>query len=356
MQDRIKIGIVGGGFSREFAFDVHPGCEVVAVAEWDSQRRQQMRDRYRCDVTYETLEELLQDRNMHAVCLFTPAPEHARHSIAALKAGKHVLCAVPAAFTLEECQQLLDTVRATGQIYMMAETNYYRQEPMLVREWYREGRFGEVFYTECEYWHEHLDRLMFHADGTPTWRYGLPPMHYPTHCVAFLTGITGERLTRVQCVGWSDESEILKNNVYGNPFWNEIGFFQTDRGHCSRMLVGWHVGHPEVERATWYGSAMSFIMRSPMGQPSACSVSLQKETVEVPNFHERLPEALRRDTGHSGAPMHLTHEFVSALQEERRPTVDIYEALAYTAPGIVAHRSALNEGEVLPIPDFGRAD
>src|SRR5690348_7931429 len=103
MARKVRICLVGGGFSREFAFDLHPDCQVVAVAELDPQRRQQMQDRYRCEAAYASLEDALRDGNVEAVGLFTPAPDHARHSIAALKAGKHVLCAVPAAFTLEEC-------------------------------------------------------------------------------------------------------------------------------------------------------------------------------------------------------------------------------------------------------------
>jgi hypothetical protein len=68
-----------------------------------------------------------------------------------------------------------------------------------------------------------------------------------------------------------------------------------------------------------------------------------------------LPEPLRHDTGHQGSHTFLTHEFIDALKHERRPTVDIYEALAYTVPGIIAHESALRGGERLKIPQFGSA-
>src|SRR5579884_927727 len=106
MERRVKMGLVGGGFGCAFQFGVHPGCKVVAVADLRPDRREALRNYYRCDTVYHTLEELLRDPNMEAVGLFTPAPLHARHSIAALKAGKHVLSAVPAAFKLEECQLL----------------------------------------------------------------------------------------------------------------------------------------------------------------------------------------------------------------------------------------------------------
>ena len=56
--------------------------------------------------------------------------------------------------------------------------------------------------------------------------------------------------------------------------------------------------------------------------------------------------------GHGGSHGHLAHEFVSAILEDRQPLVDIYEALAMTVPGIVAHQSALKDGERLKIPQY----
>jgi hypothetical protein len=51
----------------------------------------------------------------------------------------------------------------------------------------------------------------------------------------------------------------------------------------------------------------------------------------------------------------LTHEFVRAIVEDRHAAVDIWEAIAYTLPGIVAHQSALKGGERMKIRDYGRA-
>jgi hypothetical protein len=48
------------------------------------------------------------------------------------------------------------------------------------------------------------------------------------------------------------------------------------------------------------------------------------------------------------------HEFVSAILENREPLVNIYEALAMTVPGIVAHQSALKDGERLKVPQYER--
>jgi len=351
---RIRIGVAGGEFGAQFFWHVHPRSTVTAVADLRPERRDLLRRTYRCDRLHDSLESLVRDREVDAVAVFTPAPLHARHAILALRAGKHVVSAVPAAMTLDECQALIDTVQQTGLTYMMAETSVYRPEAMAARQWHAQGRFGEIFYTEAEYWHERLDDL-FHDSHGRTWRYGFPPMHYPTHATAFPLRVTGERLVEVRCIGWGDDSPVLQDNAYGNPFWNEVAFFTTDRGHASRIAVGWHLGHPEVERATWYGSRMCFAMPNGLGGPAAISESRDVSHPPLPDFQAALPPPLRLPSGHGGSHVFLTHEFVSALVEERRPAIDIHEAVAYTAPGIVAHQSALRDGEVLRIPSFARA-
>jgi hypothetical protein len=67
---------------------------------------------------------------------------------------------------------------------------------------------------------------------------------------------------------------------------------------------------------------------------------------------DMLPPALRHDSGHEGSHCFITHEFVDSIIKQRKPAVDIHEALAYTAPGIVAHQSALQGGVSLKIPSF----
>jgi len=66
--------------------------------------------------------------DVDVIGVFTPAPLHVRHAVAALEAGKHVLSAVPAAMTLDECRLLMDTVKRTGLKYLIAEPSYYYQE------------------------------------------------------------------------------------------------------------------------------------------------------------------------------------------------------------------------------------
>jgi len=62
---------------------------------------------------------------------------------------------------------------------------------------------------------------------------------------------------------------------------------------------------------------------------------------------------MRVPGGHGGSQTFLTHEFISSIVEDPWPTVNVYEAIAYTLPGITAHRSALHDGEPMKIRDYG---
>ena len=116
---QLRIGVVGGGFGSAFFWHEHPGCTVTAVSDLRADRRHILRERYRTDNVYEEFHPMLKDRRVDAVAIWTGAPDHAQHCIDALNAGKHVVCAVPAAMSLEDCQRLVDTVKRTGLTYML---------------------------------------------------------------------------------------------------------------------------------------------------------------------------------------------------------------------------------------------
>jgi len=357
---KIRMGVVGGGFGSAFYWHLHPQCVVGAVSDLRPERLKHLQETYHCDKGYPSLADLLKDKSIDAVAIFTEAPNHVPHVVQVLNSGKHCICAVPAAMTLEECHTLIDTVKKTGLTYMMAETSYYRQEIITARRMFQAGEFGDLFESEAEYHHDGLHTLFWEngkPDGKRTWRYGFPPMHYPTHSTAMLIGVTGERLSQVMCVGWGDDDPILKDNVYKNPFWSGTAFYKTDRNHACRIAVYWKVAAGGTERAKWYGSKKSFFMPEPNGLGAIISESGDKiQQFDQPLYWKtELPEPLRIDSGHGGSHTFLTHEFIDALIHNRRPTVDVYEAVAYTAPGIVAHQSALKGGEVMKVPDFGHA-
>ncbi len=352
---KIRVGIVGGGFGASFQWHEDPNCVVHAVSDLRTDRRERLMKVYRCKKSYESLEKLILDKDIEAVAVFTGAPDHARHVLMVLNAGKHVISAVPACLTVEDAYQMKELKEKTGLKYMMAETSYYRQHCIAARKLYQDGAFGDLFYSEVEYYHPGIgaerDGLSWY-NGKKTWRHGLPPMFYPTHSTGLLTGVTGEHFTEVSCLGWADPDQpAWKKNVYDNPFGSCMALMKTDRGHMCRCGVFWE-GTAHGERAQWFGTKMTYYMPSSGGQPFRLQGKGAPTWSRLPNFYHMLPKAMRHSSGHGGSHTFLTHEFIAALVEDREPTVNIYEALAMTVPGLIAHQSALKGGEQLKVPQF----
>lgn len=211
---KIRIGIVGGGFGTSFQWHEHPDCIVEAVSDLREDRRQKLMDTYKCSKSYPSLEELVKDKNIDAVGVFTDGPLHVQHVVECMKHGKHAISAVPACWgTIELAEELYEIVNRTGLTYMMAETSHFQQKTISARKFYKENKFGEIYYCESEYQHDGCEILGV-IDGKRTWRYGVAPMHYPTHCTAHLISVTGERLVEVNSTGWGDDDQVLKDNIY----------------------------------------------------------------------------------------------------------------------------------------------
>ena len=365
---KIRVGVVGGRFGLGFHFDKHPNVTVEAVSDLIPERRQKLMDTYKCQKSYESLEILLRDPKIEAVALFTPVPDHAQHVMQSLNAGKHVLCAVPAVTTLDEAHQVQETVKRTGLTYMMAETSFYRPQVLSAKKFYKEGLFGNIFSSASVYYHPGLEALWFEKGGKPTWRHGLPPMLYPTHVTAYLVSVTGERLVTVSCNGWGDGSRFLKNNPYNNPFWNESASFRTSKGNTFFGEVCWKGALVGTERGEWHGDKMSYYQEykglgdhrvfagETMGTDDAGFKVAKPKMEDYPTVEwhktDLLPEAMRIKTGHGNSHCFITHEFIDSIINNREPKVNIREALAYTVPGIIAHESAMKDGEQLKIPSF----
>ncbi len=349
---KIRVGIAGYGYCRFgalFGFQDHPNVIVGAVTDLIPDRCRELAKECRCDKTYASCEEMIRDDSIEAVFIATDAPSHARLAIAALKAGKHVASAVPAVFgSLEDAEQLFKTVKTTGRKYMMFETSVFREDLYSMSQMYKEGDLGKVIYSEGEYWHYFSEALPSYDDrkrevNLTGWREGLPPQWYPTHSNAYYVGVTGGSFTEVSCMGMPSILKHLQpaNNRYRNPFGTEIALFRTSEGGMSRMAVSWdtpgesgEMGRIRTQKGTFYtefegeaGKTVPLIRRPP------------------------LPPGVEAG-GHGGSHGYLMCEFVQAILEDRDPLVDIRQALNMTVSGIIAHKSALKDGELLKIPQY----
>ena len=122
-----------------------------------------------------------------------------------------------------------------------------------------------------------------------------------------------------------------ENNAYRNPFGSEVALFRTSEGGMSRMAVSWDIVVAGGERGRVYGQ------------------KYEKGTVNT--SRPPLPAGVGAGA-HGGSHGYLMSEFVDAILRNRKPWVDVAQALNMTVAGIVAHQSALRDGELLKIPQY----
>ena len=341
---KVKVGIAGYGLCRfggAFFYQNHPNVEVVAATDLDPGRCAGLARAVGAKKTYPSCEEMIQkDKEIEAVYIATDAPTHAKLAVMALNYGKHACSAVPAVFGFkaeEEAEELFEAVKKSGLKYAMNETSTFHADLWDKRTQYQAGALGKIIYSEGEYYHD------FGPNGLPGynpqngkidvngWRRGLPPMWYPTHSNAYYVSITGGRFTEVSCLGTPGLYKEHKENQWKNPFGTEVGMFKTSEGGISRMAVSWDMKNAHGEMGRVYGQ-----------KPHNPSINGSRPA---------LPPGVGAG-GHGGSHGQLTNDFITSILLDREPTVNIGDALNMTMAGVIAHKSALKDGEWMKIPQY----
>lgn len=394
----IKVCIIGAGqFSQCFVpiFRAHPGVSEVSLCEILPERLSESADHLAISRRFACYEDVLKS-DVDAVAIFTQRWTHAPLALDAMRAGKHVYSAVPAATTLEELQDLIETVKSTGLTYMMGETSQYYGATVFCQQQRKKGAFGDIVYGEGEYYHDmsHGFYSAYEYSGGAEWKRtaSYPPMLYPTHSVAMILAVTGARMTAVSCLGFVDRvgdgvfcEEV---SLWRNRFSNQSALFRTSDGGMARVNEFRRVGlskgrsvrlslygtlgsfEEQTNAAVWtdiQGSVLDVESKIRCGaEPTADHLemirvdpSLQGEFVsDYAEVHQQLRRRLPKEfgachTGHEGSHQFLVDDFVTAVGSGSLPPVHVWQAARYNAPGIVAHASSLREGEHLQIPDLG---
>jgi predicted dehydrogenase len=330
---------------------------------------------------YATYKEMLADPEIDAIGLFTPASLHGAQTIAALEAGKHVLGAVPVGATVDECRQVVEAVARAGgladgntsrtragarpPLYMMAENWLYMPTMVRARQLYEAGALGRIFYAEAEYIHD-LRTMWRDSEGRPTWRWHLPPLHYPTHGVGPYLHMTGDRFVEAVAVAASGEtggvpppggaSTTVDDPPAPGVPWAEAALYRTASGAAFRLMNTFRNASPHL------GHFLSFY-----GTRGTFETGRHQEARQVARYHlegpnaegwtrEELPygttTSYRRPIsgGHSAELALIVDDFVRAVVRGESSPLDVFSAVDMTLPGLCGHQAAV-EGHPVPIPD-----
>jgi len=371
-QPPIRVAIVGLGFGAEFIpiYQAYPGAELSAICRRSRKDLDECGDRWKIGKRYTEFAQVLADPEVDAVHINSPIQDHARQSVAALEAGKHVACTVPMGTSVEECRAVVEAQRQSGKVFMMMETVVYSREYLFVKELYDKGELGRIQFLRGSHQQD--------MAGWPGYWEGLPPMHYATHCVSPCLAILGARhADAVVCHGSGriDEALIPK---YGSPFAIETATFSIQGSDvCAEVTRSlFNTARQYRESFDAYGSKKSFEWQQVEGEEPVIHELGKPEPevprrVAVPDFARLLPGPIQKFTtkgvysseeeqhlsftqggGHGGSHPHLIHAWLSAIRGDCPALPDAETSANWTMVGICAHESALKGGEKVPIPRF----
>ena len=366
-KERVNVAIIGLGFGAEFIpiYQKHPNAHMYAVCRRNDKELAKVADHFGVEVRTTKYEDILADPKVDFVHINSPIPDHAWMSIEALKAGKHVLCTVPMATTVEDCEQIVNLVRETGLKYMMAETVVYSREFLFIKEMYEKGELGKIQYMQASHPQD--------MEGWPEYWERMIPMHYATHVVSPVLGLVKGRAECVSCFGSGTVNARIAEKS-GNRFAVQschIKIKDSDvAAHIWRFL--YDTARQYRESFDVYGTKKSFEWALVEGEEHVLHTAKKAEKdipsrVTVPDFAHLLPEPIRPFTraiqdaqhlsfiqgaGHGGSHPHLVNEFVSALVADRDPWPNAVTSANWTCVGILAHQSALKGGELVKLPAF----
>lgn len=366
---QFNVVIVGLGFGSEFIpiYQAHAQANMYGICRRDPAAMNQIGDAFGIEHRYTSYDAVLADPNVDFVHINSPIPDHGWMSIKALEAGKHVMCTVPMATTIEECEQICKLVKKTGLKYMMAETVVYSREFLYIKQLYDQGELGKIQYMAASHpqdmqgWPEYWERMI--------------PMHYATHVVSPVLGLVDGRAEYVSCFGSGRVRDDIREKS-GNSFAVEschIKIAESDvSAHIWRFL--YDTARQYRESFDVYGTKKSFEWSLVENEPHVLHTAKKPEPeiatkIEVPDYAHLLPAEIQKFTrsiedadhlsflqggGHGGSHPHLVNEFVRALVDDRDPWPNAVTSANWTCVGILAHESAVAGGVIKQLPAFTR--
>ncbi len=187
-------GILGAGKIAESqmapAIAAVPGHELVAVSRRSLDAAQEFADRHVAQRAYDSAEELLDDGQVNAVYVATPPHLHARETVLAAEAGKHVLCEKPMALTTAEAREMIEACRANGVVLTICHYQRFNARHQRVRRLVEGGAIGQVTAARINF----SDRF---PPQPGVWHHkpeisgGGPVMDLGIHCIDLLRYLCG---------------------------------------------------------------------------------------------------------------------------------------------------------------------
>lgn len=385
----VRVGFIGlgqRGPSHMTNMDKLEGVEIKALCDVRSEMVEKAKVRLKGNhkpVLYsgkkEEWKKLCDQNDIDLVFIATPWDQHAAQAVYAMEQGKHVAIEVPAAVTVEECWQLVETSERTKKHCMMLENCCYDFFEMLTLNMARQGFFGEVVHTEGAYLHDLLS-LNFKKDGYyDMWRLKENMNRngnlYPTHGLGPVCQVMninrGDQLDYLVAVSSNDFSmsqyaklmaaddafykPFVKDSYRGNMNTTTI---RTKNG--GTIMLQHDVSSPHVysrihKIVGTKGSALKYPepARIAAGESWVSSEEYKAlETKYTPAIVKKVGEMAKKVGGHGGMDFIMDWRLIDCLRNGLPLDQDVYDAALWSAIAPLSEKSLSKRSNSIDIPDF----
>jgi predicted dehydrogenase len=199
--------------------------KLVALVSGDKLKAQRLARKFGAGAsyTYDELPACLSDPQVEAVYIATNNGSHARYTVQAANAGKHVLCEKPMANSVEECRQMLAACRASDVRLMIAYRKYFEPSSLELKKLYTSGKLGRLKYIHSAFGiflPPVLKRGAWHLDPRLSGGGSLPDVG--VYCVNTVCWLVGEEPSAVSAYQWAADpkrfSEVDENIAFRLDF------------------------------------------------------------------------------------------------------------------------------------------
>ena len=336
-----KVGVIGCGKIAQVRhipeYAENRQVELAAYYDLNIDRARKIAQKYGGKV-YSSVAEFLADPTIDAVSVCTANTSHAEISIAALKAGKHVLCEKPMATTLEDCEAMVKTAKETGKFLMVGQNQRLARAHVKAKELIQEGLIGEIVSFRTTFGHGGPETWSIDP-GKNVWFFdknkaALGVMAdlgiHKTDLIHFITGQTVvETTARLVTLDKHDAS----GNLIGVDD-NAFCIYRLSGGAVGTMTASWTHYGAEDNSTVFYGT--KGIMRI-YDDPE---FSIKVTTREGDKI---LYQTDRIQTNDNQTKSGIIDAFVQSLVEDREPEISGAEVLK-TMRVIFASIESSNKG------------
>lgn len=367
---KIKVGIAGcRGLSTLLGMQSIEDVEIAAMCDLDEAHLNDAAAKIGGDIKkYRIFEDMLES-DIDAVVIATPMQCHVPQVIAAMEAGKHVMCEVTAGVSMDELFWLCETVEKYNKIYMFAENYIYAPKVQLVKNMVRKGIFGTPYYAEGMYLHDIHDILVY-PNGKTSWRSywqcGKRGNFYPTHSIGpVMQWFPGDRITEISCFSPGVHNDYGMKQDSGTTMMcrTEKGNLLSIRTDClsprpHNMDHYLLQGTEGIFQSSEYGSGKLPGDIDRVSFRSNLNERGNMEWEDLMNYKEYLPDRYKNATeeqmkaGHNGGDFFIVEDFINAVRTGVQPELDVYKACEWTAAGLLSAISCTNNGKTLEVPNF----